>query len=74
MASPDPTAVANVAMRSSDSSSSKVGEPLNISVEPMHTDEGAKMEKTVHVRRIFSYAQFFAFSLAYMGVWEGVCV
>jgi hypothetical protein len=38
------------------------------------TGEEAILERTTRVRRVFSFAQFFAFSLAYMGSWEGVCV
>jgi hypothetical protein len=36
--------------------------------------EEAILERTTRVRRVFSFAQFFAFSLAYMGSWEGVCL
>jgi len=53
---------------------SKTVEPLSVSAAPTYTADDVQLEKTVHVRRVFSYAQFFAFSLAYMGVWEGVCV
>lgn len=36
--------------------------------------EEAILERTTRVRRVFSFAQLFAFSLAYMGAWEGICV
>lgn len=68
------TGIDKVEVGSFGCSSSKAGEPLSVAVEPIRTDEKVQLEKAVGVRRVFSYAQFFAFSLAYMGVWEGVCV
>lgn len=71
---PNLSRIEDVDMGSVRSTSSKNGEPLSVSVEPMPADEGAVLEKSVHVRRVFSYAQFFVFSVAYMGVWKRVCV
>lgn len=52
---------------------SKEDDRLDVSVEAVHQDGDEMIGKTIGVRKVFSYAQFFAFSLAYMGVWEGVC-
>lgn len=64
-----------VGMGSIHSGTSKSGDQHGVSVKSVQPgDEERTLEKTIHVRRVFSYAQFFAFSLAYMGVWEGVCL
>lgn len=49
-------------------------EHLDVSIKREGAEEEAILERTTRVRRVFSFAQFFAFSLAYMGAWEGVCV
>lgn len=46
----------------------------DVSIKREGAEEEAILERTTRVRRVFSFAQFFAFSLAYMGAWEGVCV
>lgn len=52
---------------------SSKGQP-DISIKRDGAYEEAVLERTTRVRRVFSFAQFFAFSLAYMGAWEGVCL
>lgn len=52
----------------------KKKENTNVSIKRDGAEEEAILERTTRVRRVFSFAQFFAFSLAYMGAWEGVCV
>lgn len=46
----------------------------DVSIKRDGAEEEAMLERTTRVRRVFSFAQFFASSLAYMGAWEGVCV
>lgn len=52
----------------------KSKEHSDASIQRDGAEEEAILERTTRVRRVFSFAQFFAFSLAYMGSWEGVCV
>lgn len=54
--------------------STKKKECPDVSIKRDGAEEETILERTTRVRRVFSFAQFFAFSLAYMGAWEGVCV
>lgn len=56
------------------SDTNKQKEHSDLSIKRDGAEEDAILERTTRVRRVFSFAQFFAFSLAYMGAWEGVCV
>lgn len=58
----------------SGSDNTKQKEHTDVSIKRDGAEEEAILERTTRVRRVFSFAQFFAFSLAYMGAWEGVCV
>lgn len=56
------------------SDTGKRKEHPDVSIKRDGAEEEAILERTTRVRRVFSFTQFFAFSLAYMGAWEGVCV
>ncbi|KAG8157287.1 hypothetical protein KVR01_012995 [Diaporthe batatas] len=51
-----------------------IQEPPDVSFKRQVAEEEGVLDRTTRVRRVFSSAQFFAFSLAYMGAWEGVCL
>ncbi|KAG6362755.1 hypothetical protein INS49_007849 [Diaporthe citri] len=56
------------------SDTTKRKEQPDVSIKRDGAEEEAILERTTRVRGVFSFAQFFAFCLAYMGAWEGVCV
>jgi hypothetical protein len=41
--------------------------------KPTSAEQAVAVENQTRTRRLFSFAQLFAFSLTYMAVWEGMC-
>lgn len=59
-------------IRSSGNDVSK-SEFVNVDDKPSSTEQGVGLDSQTRTRRLFSFAQLFAFSLTYMAVWEGMC-